>query len=191
LGPEETWPDEALLAQFLRGDSGAFEELVRRHEDRVFALAYRMTGDRQDALDATQDAFIMAFRRAHSFRGESSFGTWIYRIAINASLDVIRKRRRAPRPVEDVLTDDRGAPNSALEDSVVATIDVSRALRRLPHDYREAVALHDLAGVPYEEIARMTGVSLGTVKSRISRGRHKLAELLEHSRPQLPSKGAT
>jgi RNA polymerase sigma-70 factor (ECF subfamily) len=188
LAPEAR-SDEELLDAFVSGERTAFEELVRRHEDRLFGLALRMTGNRTDALDATQDAFVAAFRRARSFRGDAAFGTWLYRIAINATQDVLRKRSRnivAETDEEDAP----GAPRATqrVEDAVVARVDIARALAELPEEYREAVVMHDLGGVPYEEIAQLTGVPMGTVKSRISRGRRRLAELLEHRDPRAPSK---
>ena len=170
--------DEDLLAQAVGGDQAAFSELVRRHEDRVFGIAMRATGDRADAFDATQDTFVAVFRQAAGFRGESAFTTWLYRIAVNASRDVLRKRRRLPEPVETVPETAGGDPG--MERSVDLRLDLAQALAAVPEEYREAVLLHDLGAVPYEEIARITGTALGTVKSRISRGRRKLAELMEH-----------
>lgn len=181
--------DEALLERVVaEDDHDAFAALMRRHEDRIFALAMRMTGDRSDALDATQDAFITTYRQRASFRGDSSFGTWLYRIAINACNDLLRKRARTPVPTEDDA-DSRGHERATagvlgrpgnLEEAVTARVDIARALARLPAEYREAVVMYDLGGIPYEEIAALTGAALGTTKSRISRGRRKLAELLEH-----------
>jgi RNA polymerase sigma-70 factor (ECF subfamily) len=172
--------DEELLEQFLQGDEHAFTELVRRHEDRIFALALKMTGNRTDALDATQDTFILAFRQASKFRGDSAFGTWLYRIGINASKDLLRKRNRLPEPSDELHESrDEQSGGPGVEDRVATRLDVKRALSDLNDDYREAVCLHDLGGVSYEEIATVTGVSIGTVKSRISRGRKRLGELLE------------
>jgi RNA polymerase sigma-70 factor, ECF subfamily len=182
MNPElETLSDEDLLARFVAGTEAAFSELVRRHEDRLFALALRMTGDRADALDAVQDAFVQAFRRADAFRGDSAFGTWLYRIAINACKDLLRKRQRLPLPEEDLGGQSAGQTiEPGVDETVSRRIDVARALQALPPEYREAVALHDLGAVPYHEIAAITAVSIGTVKSRISRGRRRLAQLLEH-----------
>ncbi|MGH2693443.1 MAG: sigma-70 family RNA polymerase sigma factor [Actinomycetota bacterium] len=175
--------DEQLLSRFLEGDERAFELLVRRHEDLVFSLTFRMTGDRSDALEASQEAFISAFRRAGSFRGEAAFSTWLYRIAANAAHDVMRRRKRE-YPSEEV-------PETPADDPaglVALRIDVAAALARLPEEYRDAVVLHDLGGVAYDDVARITGAKLGTVKSRISRGRRMLAELLEPTRAREPSK---
>lgn len=173
--------DEDLLRAAAAGDQSAFTALVRRHEDRVFNIAIRITGDRADALDATQDTFVAVFRQAGSFRAEAAFTTWLYRVAVNACRDLLRKRRRFPEPTEEVP--ERARPGLGTEEVVGLRMDLARALARLPEEYREAVLMHDLGAVPYEEIAAATGVALGTVKSRISRGRRRLAELLEQPAP--------
>ncbi|HJR45222.1 MAG TPA: sigma-70 family RNA polymerase sigma factor [Actinomycetota bacterium] len=180
--------DEELLRSFLDGNQTSFAELMTRHEDRIFSLAYRMTGDRADALDATQEAFIAAFRQARNFRFDSAFGTWLYRIAINACHDLLRKRKRWGGG--DVEREDHpDAVVGSFDDAVVARLDVTRALAQLPDEYREAVVMYDIGGVSYDEIARATDTVIGTVKSRISRGRKRLAELLEHRDPSAESKG--
>ena len=179
--------DEELLSSFLAGRQDAFDPLVRRHEDRIFGLAYRMLSDRGDALEAVQETFIAAFRRAASFRGDSSFGTWLYSIGTNTCRDMIRKRKRIAVPTEN-LPEPAGT-DAAVDERVALRLDVSEALAKLPEDYREAVALYDLGGVPYDEIARLTGGPVGTVKSRISRGRRLLGEALEHRSGRRASKG--
>jgi RNA polymerase sigma-70 factor, ECF subfamily len=179
LAPDQP-RDEELLAEWRGGKADAFTTLMRRHEDRIFSLALRMLGDRADALDATQDTFISVFRQADKFRGESAFSTWVYRVGINACRDALRKRRRTPAPDEDVAADmPSGGPD--VDDQVALRMDVAAALAALPDDYRIAVAMHDLGGVPYEEIATVTKAPIGTVKSRISRGRRMLATALEHA----------
>ncbi len=178
--------DEELLRAYLSGDERAYPALMKRHEDRIFSLALRMTGDRSDALEATQETFIAAFRRAAKFRGEASFGTWLYRIGINCCKDVLRRRQRRPEPVAEV--DDTRSPDR-VEDEVVGRIDVARALQALPEEYREAVTMHDIAGFAYDEIAQSLGVPVGTVKSRISRGRRRLAASLEQPSDVGTSKG--
>lgn len=180
--------DEELLREAAAGDQGAFTTLMRRHEDKIFALALRMTGDRADALDATQDTFISAFKQAARFRGESRFSTWLYRVGINACNDLLRKRARTPRPSSDEMPVAKAAGGQSVDEGAALRVDLSRALAQLPDDYREAVALHDLGGVPYEEIAEMTGVAIGTVKSRISRGRKRLAAFLEQPAGDVASK---
>ena len=180
--------DEQLLQNAAAGDQGAFTALMRRHEDRIFALALRMTGNRTDALDATQDTFISAYKQAGKFRGESQFSTWLYRVGMNACNDLLRKRSRAPRPSSDQMTDAEPARGPGVAEGVTLRLDLAIALAQLPDDYREAVAMHDLGGVPYEEIAQITEVAIGTVKSRISRGRKRLAEILEQAEGPAASK---
>ena len=185
---ERETSDEELVDRFVRGSEAAFTELMRRHEDRIFALALSITGDRSEALEATQETFLTVFKKAGSFQGRSRFGTWLYRIGINASRDQLRKRARAPRP-EELSTQDTALPGES--EAVGLRIDVAQALAALPPEYREAVVMHDLGDIPYEEIARITGAPLGTVKSRISRGRRLLAGHLEPERERRPSKDAT
>lgn len=182
----EALTDEDLLEQAAAGDQSAFTALVRRHEDRVFGIAIRITGDRADALDATQDTFVAVFRQAGSFRAEAAFTTWLYRVAVNACRDLLRRRRRLPEPTEEVP--ERPRPGIGTEDLVGLRLDLAQALARLPDEYRDAVLMHDVGAIPYEEIAQITGVALGTVKSRISRGRRRLAELLEQPAPAPASK---
>lgn len=179
--------DETLLEDFLRGDRAAFDELVRRHEDAVFAVAMRLTGQRADALDAVQETFVAVFRRAHSYRGEAAFSTWLHRIAINACKDLIRKRARFS--VADDDAPERPDPGGDVSAQVVAHVDLAAALAKLPEEQRMAVVMFDLGGIPYEEIARATSTNIGTVKSRISRGRRALAETMEQAAPTGTSKG--
>lgn len=169
--------DLDLLDRARHGDLNAFNELMRRHEDTVYAICYRMLGDRADALDATQDTFVNVFRRAKNFRGDSAFSTWLYRVAINAGKDLLRRKARAPIPHEELP--EQAATGQGFEDQMGLREDLKQALAQLPDDYREAVVMHDIGGIPYEEIAAATGSALGTVKSRISRGRRQLAKLLE------------
>ncbi|MDP9067687.1 MAG: sigma-70 family RNA polymerase sigma factor [Actinomycetota bacterium] len=180
--------DGMLLRSFLEGNQTSFAELMARHEDRIFALAYRMTGNRADALDATQDTFVAAFRQAANFRSDSAFGTWLYRIGINACHDLLRKRKRWALDEGDPEQHPEAASPS-FDDRVTARLDVTRALAQLPDDYREAVVMHDIGGIPYEEISLLTDAPVGTVKSRISRGRQRLAQLLEQRAPSSESKG--
>ncbi len=173
--------DLALVERSVAGDQAAFAELMQRHEDKIFSLALKMTGNRPDALDATQDTFIAAYRQISRFRGDAAFSTWIYRIGINACKDLLRRRSRLPDSAEeDELAAALPDARQRVDEGVALRMDLAAALRSLPDDYREAVCLHDIGGTPYEEIALLTGVAVGTVKSRISRGRRRLAALLEH-----------
>jgi RNA polymerase sigma-70 factor (ECF subfamily) len=183
--------DHDLLQSFLEGDNDAFSGLMERHEDRIFGLCLKMLHNRSDALEASQEIFITAFRRAASFRGDSAFGTWLYRIGINHCKDVLRKRKDLllesdQLEIERVDTRQRG-----VDEAAALRLDLSRALAELRDDYREAVVMHDLGGVPYEEIATVTGVPVGTVKSRISRGRRQLGRLLEQAEGVDTSKDQT
>ncbi|MDP9222661.1 MAG: sigma-70 family RNA polymerase sigma factor [Actinomycetota bacterium] len=178
---EPSTPDEDLVRSFVTGDGSAFNELMKRHEDRIFVMAYRITGDRGDALDATQEAFVSLFRKAHSFRGDSAFGTWFYRIGMNAAYDVVRRRRRTPEPRAEIEAGPEASGATTMEEAMGMRSEIGAALAQLPPDYREAIVMHALGGFSYEEIATTTRVSLGTVKSRISRGRKRLARLLEPS----------
>lgn len=187
VGDTDTTPDRVLLERGVAGDQQAFADLMRRHEGRIFSLALRMMGDRSDALDATQDAFVSAFRKGHTYTGDAAFSTWLYRVAINACKDLLRKRARLPSPVEELQErPTSGAPG--FDEAVTLRLSLRDALARLPDGYREAVVMHDLGGIPYEEIAAITDSALGTVKSRISRGRKQLAEILEQAQPDRPSK---
>jgi len=188
--------DEDLVRRFQAGDVGAFATLVERHERRVYNLALRMTGREEDARDATQDAFLAALRKLHTFRGEAAFTTWMHRVTVNACYDLLRKRQRAPLPLETGRADeDRpprpepAAPDHA-EDVEVA-IDVRRALLQVPEDFRAVLVLCDVQDLSYEDAAAALGVPVGTVKSRLHRGRVALGRLLGGERPgaSRPSEG--
>jgi RNA polymerase sigma-70 factor, ECF subfamily len=183
--------DLDLLEAFLEGNNDAFSGLMERHEDRIFGLCLKMLHNRSDALDASQEIFITAFRRASSFRGDSAFGTWLYRIGINHCKDVLRKRKDVLYESDQLEIERVDPRHRGIDETAVLRLDLSRALAELPDDYREAVVMHDLGAVPYEEIATVTGVPVGTVKSRISRGRRQLARLLEHKEGMDTSKDQT
>ena len=174
-------PDEVLVRRAVDGDQGAFTELVRRHEGRVFAVAMRMLGREEDALDATQDAFLTVYRKSGQFRGESAFTTWLHRITVNACYDILRKKARQPllRAVGD---DEREAePGPPVEDhaaEVAGGIDVERALQLVPEDFRAVLILADVHDLAYDEIATILEIPTGTVKSRLHRGRAALGRVM-------------
>jgi RNA polymerase sigma-70 factor (ECF subfamily) len=169
--------DGALLRAHVAGDPDAFGQLVRRHQDRLWAVALRTLGEREEAADALQDALISAYRSADRFRGESAVTTWLHRIVVNACLD--RVRRRAVRPtVPLTLTDP--APVPAVDSDTV--LDVRAALSRLPADQRAALVLVEVQGYPVAEAAAILGVPEGTVKSRCARARARLAAHLGYLR---------
>ena len=178
-----TDPDDRLIQRYLEGDQGAFTTLVERHETRVYNVCLRILGDREDARDAAQDTFITVLRKLPQFRGESAFSTWLHRVAVNACYDALRKRKRHPMlrlaPTDDgESAPERGpaAPDPA--EAVAGEIDVVRALAQVPEDYRIALILADVQDLAYEEISKALDVPLGTVKSRVHRGRVALARAL-------------
>ncbi|MGH9028461.1 MAG: RNA polymerase sigma factor, partial [Acidimicrobiales bacterium] len=176
--------DEAIVEKARNGDRRALEQLLLLHFDRVHAVCRRMLCNDLDAEDATQDTLMSAVRALPHFDGQSSFGTWIYRIATNTCIDELRRRKRRPLQLvgDSIDTEiDRLSPSPA--DVVASRIDVDAALATLPEEYRAAVVLRDVCDLPYEEIARVLEVPLGTVRSRISRGRAALADLLGNSAP--------
>jgi RNA polymerase sigma-70 factor, ECF subfamily len=166
-------PDELLVRRAQRGDRFAFETLVERHQSRLFTLAARVLGSRQDAEDAVQDALVRAWLALPRFRRDARFSTWLYRICLNAAHDV-RDRRRVHVAEEQVEAAD---PRDRFSEHELST-ELQRALNALQEDYRDAIVLADVLGCSYVEVAELTGVAEGTVKSRIFRGRSELARLL-------------
>ncbi len=170
-------PDDVLATAAAGGDRGALERLLDRHADRIHALCRRVLGPTEDALDATQEAMIAVARGIGRFDSRSAFTTWLYRVATNAALDEGRRRSRRPRPVE-TLPEPSTPSGPALEAQVDARVDIDDALACLPEEFRVAVVLRDLCDLDYAEIAQVLDVAPGTVRSRISRGRAALADLL-------------
>ncbi len=165
--------DRELMAQHRDGDPDAFGELFRRHKDRMWGVALRTCGNRGLAADAVQDAFISAFRRADSYRGDAAVTTWLHRIVVNACLDRIRREKPTTQLPEYELTDGRNAPSD-----VDTRLQVTAALAELPENQRAALVLVDMYAVPVAEAATILGVAEGTVKSRCFRGRAALATIL-------------
>lgn len=191
--PEETSgdSDKELLARHVAGDTEAFGELVRRHRDRLWAVALRTLGDREEAADAVQDALVSAYRAAHTFRGQSAVTTWLHRITVNACLDRARKKAsRRTSTVEDAerlehLLEPHEAASAPAERHDLHR-ELFRALRTLPPEQRAALVLVDMQGYPVAEAAQILNVATGTVKSRCARGRARLLPLLAHLRPGTP-----
>jgi RNA polymerase sigma-70 factor (ECF subfamily) len=188
--------DPILVRRFLDGDAAAFEALVRRHEGKVYAVCLRILGDAEEAADAAQDTFLTVVRKLDQFRGDAAFTTWLHRIAVNACYDVLRTKRR--RPMLHLASDDPqpepGPPEPDHGDEVAGTRDAAAALARIPEEFRVALVLADVEDLPYEEIARVLDVPVGTVKSRVHRGRVALARAMglrpgagEPARPSRPS----
>lgn len=180
-------PDDELVVAAQRGDRAALDVLLRRHYERVHAVCRRVAGSTRDADDAAQEAMIRIVRSIDRFDGRSSFGTWAYRIATNTSLDELR--RRARRPQLHLVDDDdehgrRGERESVDElahrriESVSDRITIDAALASLPEEFKAAVIMRDVGDLDYAEIAAALDVPIGTVKSRIARGRRMLLEQL-------------
>jgi RNA polymerase sigma-70 factor (ECF subfamily) len=181
--------DRELLDRHRAGDPDAFGEIVRRHRDRMWAVALRTLGDPEEAADAVQDALVSAYRAAGAFRGDSAITTWLHRIVVNACLDRARRRNiRRTVPLPDQETDEErgGGRDVAIAedptDDADLSMDVAAALATLPMDQRAALVLVDLQGYPVEEAGKILGVPTGTVKSRCARGRARLLPLLSHLR---------
>jgi len=171
--PLQERDDRELVRLHVDGDPDAFGELFRRHRDRMWAVALRTTGNRELASDCVQDAFISAFRRAGSYRGEAAVTTWLHRIVVNACLDRLRRDRPTSQLPEHQLADRHDA-----HASVDTRLDVREALDRLPEGQRLALVLVDMHGLSVAEAALVLEVAEGTVKSRCSRGREALAAML-------------
>ena len=180
--------DNELIEAARAGDRFALDQLLRRHYDRIHAVTRRIAGPTRDADDATQEALIKIVRSLPKFDGRSSFATWAYRIATNAALDELRKRKRRPalHSVHDSETGDASfEPVDEMSErrigSVADRLALDDALAELPEDYRSAVVLRDVGDLDYAEIADVLGIPVGTVKSRIARGRRLLADQLRLS----------
>lgn len=193
--PSDTVDDRELLARHLDGDPRAFGEVVRRHRDRLWAVALRTLGDREEAADAVQDALVSAYRAAHTFRGQSAVTTWLHRITVNACLD--RARKAAARPASPIAEPERLETLVEPQESAAAPAErralhreLLAALAQLPHDQRAALVLVDMQGYPVAEAARILDVPVGTVKSRCARGRARLLPLVTHLRPEGASRSS-
>ncbi len=191
-----------LIARSQLGDVSAFNQLVLNYQQSTYGVIFRMLGDRDTAADVTQDVFIAAFRGIQSFRGGSSFRAWLMRIASNAACDYWRRTQRHPTESLDIDADDDDAHAASILNSAVAMGQevnpeeyllnrelqelIQRGLQELPLDQRVAVVLCDVRGLSYEEIAATTQATMGTVRSRIARGRARLRSYLYKYRELLP-----
>ncbi len=180
-------PDGELVARWQAGDAQAFEQLIRRHETRVFRLLMRMLGSREEAEDVSQETFLSLHRHGHKFRHDARFSTFIYRVAANAALNRRRtlgrknariRQLQARNAAGDDLPSSPRDPESAAS-GVEAQASVQEALLRLPADLRMATVLYDIEGLSYKEIATALEIPEGTVKSRIHRARSALRERLK------------
>lgn len=182
--------DELLIKRACKGDERAFEELMQAHEGRIYAIALRMMGNRDDALDCAQDAMVRIYRAMGAFKGQSALTTWIYRITMNTCLDELRKRKTHRATSLDTLVESGWSPTDNGDTPEEHGLRVEKqnalneAIQSLPDDMRAAIILRDVKGYSYEEIATTLDANVGTIKSRISRGREKLREILS-KQPEL------
>lgn len=179
--------DLELAGRIRAGDGSAFEELYRQHSTRLYNLAWRMAGSRADADDLLQEIFLIAYRKVGSYRGESSLGTWLYRLAINHCLDVLRSRQARMDGQTDALDDQMmpaGAPTAPL--GAVSRIDLERAIGLLPPACRAAFLLHDVEGFGHTEVGALLGISEGTSKSQVHKARLRIRAYL--TQPALTSR---
>jgi RNA polymerase sigma-70 factor (ECF subfamily) len=173
--------DEDLVRLAVEGDRSAYGILIERHETRVYRLCLRIMGNPEDARDAAQDTFLTAMRKLDQFRGEAAFTTWLHRVGVNACYDALRRKKRQPL-LHTVGPEDDAPPAGPAEDDradeIVGTMSVAQALAAIAEDYRIALVLADVQDLAYEDIAKVLDVPVGTVKSRVHRGRIALAKAL-------------
>lgn len=173
--------DLELAARCRAGDADAFEELYRQHARRLYSLVVRMIGSAQDAEDLLQEVFLQAYRKLPGFRGESTLGTWLYRLTMNHCLDHLRGRQakmsRATASIDEESVDEPAAPDPVVP-SAISRMDLERAIEALPPGSKAAFLLHDVEGFEHQEIAAILGISEGTSKSQVHKARMKLRVLL-------------
>ena len=173
--------DRELAARCLAGDRDAFEALYRQHSSRLYNLAYRMSGGPADADDLLQEIFLQAYRKLGRYKGDSSLGTWLYRLAVNLCLDRLRSRQGRMDSVTDSLDEEDARPVVAPgrpTELNVTRMDLERAVGELPPSYRSAFVLHDVEGYQHDEIARMLDITEGSSKSLLHKARRRLRTLL-------------
>src|SRR5271169_4208700 len=180
--------DEQLVEAARQGDMGAFEELVARHRDKIYARAFSMMRNEDEAVDLSQEAWVKSWQRLNQFQGDSSFGTWVTRIVINLCLDQLRKQKRQrSESIEEMDQESGGVerqmpvvtvnPTAGLERGELRQ-RIDRALGQLSHEHRTVLMLHEFEELEYKEIAKVMGCSIGTVMSRLFYARRKMAALL-------------
>jgi len=190
-GQPEGPPDEELVLKAQQGDIHAFDVLVERYHGKIYGLTYNMTSNREDAEDLTQDIFVKAYQALPRFKGNSSFYTWLYRIAVNKTINY-RKKRNRKRALSldqfdhdiklDEVYHDLASKGSPLRNLSLSELQkkLNEAMLNLSEKHRTVVVLHDMQGIPHEEIAKMVGASVGTIRSRLFYARRQLqAELSE------------
>lgn len=187
LDPER---ERELIQRAQDGDQRALDSLLRTHYDRIYAVCRRLAGNDADALDATQDALIAIVRGLPRFDGRARFGTWAYRVASNACLDELRRRKRRADPGLPEVEEAPEGGRPQLDEQITDRLTLDDALCQLRPEWREPVVLRDVGGLDYADIAEQLGIPPGTVRSRIARGRRQLADLLDRADRDLSSEGS-
>ncbi len=191
--------EDALIRRAAQGDAAAFDCLVEQFTPRVYALAYRMIGNAEDAQDIAQEAFVRVYHALPRYKGEAAFSTWLYRIVTNVCYDELKRRRRRPAPFTDMESDDGDSRVETLaggESPEEAALRLERqravqaAIATLPEHFRLVLVLYDLQGCSYQEIADILKQNVGTVKSRLNRARNLLREKLQDQRELFPAGGS-
>lgn len=176
--------ERELIEKAGRGDAYAFEQLISAHENKMYAVALRMCGNREDAQDCLQEAMLRVYRAMSGFKGQSSFSTWVYRITMNSCLDELRRRKSRTATSLDAMLENGFAPSDEGDTPEQSSLRseqrraLEQAIAKLPEDMRAAIVLRDIQGCSYDEIAEALNANVGTIKSRISRGREKLRATL-------------
>ncbi len=188
--------NSGLIKKAQRGDGHAFSMLIENHERFVFNVVYRITGNAEDARDVSQEAFIKAFKNFQSYDESSAFSTWLYRIAVNTAIDFVRRRKKENNiSFEDYIVDEKNQnSDSGIEEKVISKEGVKNiisAVNMLDDEFKTVIVLRDMEGMDYKEISDITGLPLGTVKSRLSRGRGKLRQMIEkfNLKPETEGRG--
>lgn len=179
---DERGREQALMERCLAGDTEAFRDVYTQHSVRLYNLCRRMSGSEAEAEDLLQEVFLQAYRKLASFRGDSSLGTWLYRMATNLCLDRLRSRQgRADQRTDSLDAEGAGEPlrlSATRPDSVIERLDLERAIRQLPASYRAAFLLHDLEGFDHREVGGIMGIAEGTSKSLVHKARLRLRAML-------------
>ncbi len=174
--------DKVLIARAQKGDNAAVEELLLYCEKRIYNTAYRFMGNEADAYDMAQESLIKIYKKLPTYRSDASFSSWAYRICVNTCLDELRKRKKAPVPIDYIQNEAADAFKSPSPETYAIAVEnretLQKAINALGEEQKSVIILRDVSGLSYEEVAHCLDISIGTVKSRICRGRQKLREML-------------